>query len=106
MASAVLKGGQPFKWAVISAGKMAADFTAAIRQLPGHEGEAAVPPPCHVPAGYHCRRAVPTMRVAIVCIALPRAATNDMLTIPRSTAAALRAPRQSRRPDKWTLAFL
>ena len=37
MAAAVLKG-QPFKWAVVSAGKMAADFTAAIRQLPGHEG--------------------------------------------------------------------
>ena len=59
MAFAALKGGQPFKWAVISAGKMAADFTAAIRQLPGHEGEAAVPPPCHVPAECHCRRAVP-----------------------------------------------
>ena len=27
-----------YKWAVVSAGKMAADFTAAIRQLPGHEG--------------------------------------------------------------------
>lgn len=28
---------KPFRWAVTSAGKIAADFAHAIRQLPGHE---------------------------------------------------------------------